>query len=233
LAELKRGIALRLGSGGFLAGYKLLFEQLGEMPGFDCLHYGALRGRDDCKQHRQGAVIGRNELKVRDLEDLALAIFGDEAEPIQILPPGAHGGTRYLTEQRRYRMADGTAGPAAAVSVHPDPRAQALLEQTRECQIGQAACRLRLVWVDEQGQKTVFLITNLPVDLGVAELVTWAGFVGGRDEEACHRWGGVWLISPSEQSRVAPTCGRRPRLRSGVGKTRRSRGRRMRAQTPL
>ena len=116
--------------------------------------------------------------------------------------PGDHGGTRYPTQQRRYRMAGGEAGPAVDVSVHPDPRAQALLEQVREREMEQAVARLRLVHRDRPA--TVYLLTNLPLDLEVAEVMTWNALCRDREAEARHRWGGVWLTSPSEQSRCAP-----------------------------
>ena len=94
------------------------------------------------------------------------------------------------------------AGPAVACRVHPDPRAQALLEQIREREIEQAVARLRLVHRDRPA--TVYLLTNLPLNLEVAELTTWNALVRDREAEACRRWGGVWLVSPSERSRCAP-----------------------------
>jgi hypothetical protein len=48
-----------------------------------------------------------------------------------------------------------------SVSVHPDPRVQAVLEQEREAEMWQAIDRLRL---------------NIPVD----ELVTWKQLIGDR-----------------------------------------------------
>ena len=96
-------------------------------------------------------VAGRLEPGVEALEDMTRAMFGDEAEAIRTITAGDHGGTRYPTEQRRYRMAGGDEGAAVAVSVHPDPRAQRLLEQIRERELEQAIARLRLVHRDAAG----------------------------------------------------------------------------------
>ena len=63
--------------------------------------------------------------------------------------------------------------------------------------------RLRLVHGRER-PATVYLLTNLPLNLEVAELTTWNALMRDREAEACHRWAGVWLAQPSEQSRCAP-----------------------------
>jgi hypothetical protein len=63
--------------------------------------------------------------------------------------------------------------------------------------------RLRLVHGREGRPATVYLLTNLPLNLEVSELVTWNELMRDRPAEACRRWRGVWLISPSELSRCA------------------------------
>jgi hypothetical protein len=47
-------------------------------------------------------------------------------------------------------------------------------------------------------------IRPLQLDLGVTQLTDWSTLVADRGAEACHRWGKIWLLSPSEQSRLAP-----------------------------
>ncbi len=142
------------------------------------------------------------------------AMFGDEAEPIVTVAPGEHGGTRYPTEQRRYRMAGGTAGPAVDVSVHPDPRAQALLEQVREREIEQAVARLRLVHRDRPA--TVYLLTNVPLNLEIATVTTWNALVRDREAEACAPLGRrVAVQRQASGQRPRRTCGRRPEAARG------------------
>ena len=57
------------------------------------------------------------------------------------------------------------------VSVHPDPRAQAILEQIRERELLQAIARLRLVHRTKPA--TVYVLTNIPLDLEVTGVATW------------------------------------------------------------
>ena len=127
------------------------------------------------------------------------------------MQPGERDIRRYPTEQRRYRMAsivsDDAAGPAVDVSVHPDPRAQALLEQVRERELEQAVARLRLVHRDRPA--TVYLLSNIPLNLEITTVTTWNALARDREAEACHRWAGVWLVqSPANRADARRTCGR-------------------------
>ena len=162
-------------------------------------HFGNLRGRDQFKHHDVAVVAGRLEPSIGELERMTRAMFGDEAGPIA---PGEHGGTRYPTERRRYRVAGDAAGQAVTVSVHPDPRAQVLLEQVRERELEQAVARLRLVHRNRPA--TVYLLTNLPLNLEIAELTTWNALARDREAEACRRWDGLWLCSASARAKAAP-----------------------------
>ena len=207
LAELQRTALRLLGDGGLLVTYKAALERL-ELPAeIDAVHLGDLRGRDGYKHHDVAVVAGRLEPSVEMLERIARGLFGDEAAPLQIIEPDANGLRRYPTEQRRYRMGGGgileeNTGPAVDVSVHPDTRAEAILEQIREREVEQAVARLRLVHRDRRA--TIWLLTNVPLDLEVAELVTWNALARDREGIACRRWAGVWLCSPGERAKAAP-----------------------------
>jgi hypothetical protein len=74
-------------------------------------------------------------------------------------------------------MCDGKAKPAN-VSVHPDPRVQAVVEQIREAEMIQAIDRLRLIHNDKR--KTVYILCSIPLDIPVDELVTWKQLAGDR-----------------------------------------------------
>jgi hypothetical protein len=204
-SELQR-LAVRLLPGsGLLVSYKGVLERL-ELPAeLATLHLGNLRGRDGYKSLDTAVIAGRLEPGALAVERMARALFGDEAEPLQAIVPDEAGRVRYPTETRRCRMAGpltDAAGPAIDVPVHPDRRAQAILEQVRERELEQAIARLRLV--HRARPATVYVLTNIPLDLEIAEVVTWNALCRNRAAEACHRWGGVWLVSPSEQSRCAP-----------------------------
>src|SRR3954452_15369640 len=205
VAELLATATRLLWEGGLFASYKAALERMEGLPAnIATLHLGTLRGRYGFKVHDRIIVAGRLEPGVVELERITRAMFGDEAEPIRTVALGEHGGTRYPAEQRRYRMAGGHAGAAVSVSVHPDARAQALLEQIRERELEQAVARLRLVHGREERPAVVYLLTNIPLNLEVAEMVTWNSLARDREGMACRRWAGVWLCSASERAKAAP-----------------------------
>jgi hypothetical protein len=204
--ELQQLTKRLLADGGLLVTYKAAVDRMQLPDEVAKLYLGNLRGRDGYKHLNTAVIAGRLEPGVLKIERMARALFGNEAEPLQTIAPDAAGIARYHTEPRRYRMTrdllGGDAGPAINVSVHPDPRAQAILEQVRERELEQAIARLRLVHRDKPA--TVYVLTNVPLDLDVAETVTWNSLCRNRAAEACHRWAGVWLIRPNEESRRAP-----------------------------
>jgi hypothetical protein len=64
------------------------------------------------------------------------------------------------------------------VSVHPDLRVHAVVEQGREAEMMQAIDRLRLI--HSERRKTVFILCSIPLDIPVDELVTWKQLIGDR-----------------------------------------------------
>ena len=109
----------------------------------------------------------------------------------------------------------------------PGPRAQALLEQIRERELEQAVARLRLVHGREGRPATVYLLSNLPLNLGVSELTTWNALMRDR------RGGGLpslgWRVAAAlpRASRCAPDLWATPEGGQGVGDGERG------CQTPL
>jgi hypothetical protein len=95
----------------------------------------------------------------------------------------------------------------AKVSVHPDPRVQAVVEQTREAEMLQAIDRLRLIHTERR--KTVYILCSIPLDIQVDELVTWNQLTGDRRLSdalaACDARGWDALpLAPRELSRRFP-----------------------------
>jgi hypothetical protein len=74
-------------------------------------------------------------------------------------------------------MRDGST-KTTSVSVHPDARVHAVVEQGREAEILQAIDRLRLI--HSERRKTVFILCSVPLDIPVDELVTWKQLIGDR-----------------------------------------------------
>jgi len=126
----------------------------------DFAHFSAIRGVDIYKDHDAAVIIGRNQPPVNEIENLGRAIYFDQPDPLNL-----SGTLAY--ETRGYCLTDCERG--VSVQVMPDPRLQAIMEQLRECETEQAISRLRLV--HHQGKpKQITVISNLPLDMEVAEL---------------------------------------------------------------
>jgi hypothetical protein len=145
------------------------------IPGVDLVHFGAVRGLDQYRDHDTVIVIGRFQPPPDGIEAPARGLWFDRPEPLRFLEPDEHGNRMMPGELRGYRTRSGE--PVAAnVSVHPDPDVQRLLEQIRECETAQAIDRLRLVHA--KTEKTVIVLSSLVLDLTVDRLTTWRDLVG-------------------------------------------------------
>jgi len=135
-----------------------------------------------------------------------MAIWYDTNEPIRRVPPDFRGRFNYPTRTRRYLFRDGTTKPAN-VSVHPDARVQAVVEQGREAEMVQAIDRLRLI--HNEKRKTVYILCKIPLDMPVDELVTWKQLTGDRRwsdalAECDERGWDALPLSAKELSRLFP-----------------------------
>jgi hypothetical protein len=141
---------------------------------FAVAHQGAIRGIDRWK-HACGIIVaGRLEPGVRDVEATAKAMFFDAPEEMTFVKAGADG-VRWPQVKRCIQLRDGTEQPID-VSVHPDAKVQALLEQMRECEVSQALARIRPV--HRATHCEVIIATNVPIPgILVDELVDWADLV--------------------------------------------------------
>ena len=106
-----------------------------------------------------------------------MAIWYDTKELIRRVRPDFRGRFNYPTRTRRYLFRDGTTQPVN-VSVHPDPRVQAVVEQIREAEMVQGIDRLRLI--HNEKRKTVYILCSIPLDIPINELVTWKQLIGDR-----------------------------------------------------
>jgi hypothetical protein len=145
--------------------------------GADVAHFGNLRGSNEFERHEIVIILGRDEPSVADAEQRAMAIWYDTKEPIWPARRDYKGQVNYPVKTRRYQMSDGTK-KSGNVSVHPDPRVQAVVEQAREAEMIQAIDRLRLIHTEKR--KTVYILCSIPLDIPVDELVTWKQLAGDR-----------------------------------------------------
>jgi hypothetical protein len=108
--------------------------------GADIAHFGNIRGSNDFKEHEIAIILGRDEPTVAAAEQRAMAIWYDTKEPIRRLSPDFRGRLNYRPRTRHYLMRHGST-KRANVAVHPDPRVQAVVDQSREAEMVQAIDR--------------------------------------------------------------------------------------------
>ncbi|MEX3314630.1 hypothetical protein [Sulfitobacter sp. PS-8MA] len=155
-----------------------------KLHGADWLWFGGRAlGSNRYKDRGSVIVLGRQELRVSDLEDLGRALWGDTpGEPLTLVTPDLSGAQRLPLAEMPYEMVDGT-GMAVRAPCHPDHRIRRLQLQTRELATRQLVERLRLAHAPYR--KRVILACNLPIPgLPVDELVSWQDLVGCRVEAA-------------------------------------------------
>lgn len=141
----------------------------------DVAHFGNLRGSNEFEDHDAVIILGRDEPSVRAAEERAMAIWYDTREPIGRISPDDNGHINYPKKLRPYTTRDNNK-IVKQVSVHRDPRVQAVVEQAREAEMLQAIDRLRLIHAERR--KTVYILCNIPLDVPVDELLTWKQLIG-------------------------------------------------------
>jgi hypothetical protein len=176
-----------------LVTYKAAATRLKVPSGCAVDHFGNIRGTDDYKPYDTVIIAGREQPRVDAAEAIARALFADDPEPLTL--------TGELMEQvRGYRLRDGSS-VAGKVSVHVDPRVQAVIEQVRERETAQAIDRLRLIHRTVPAR--VIVLSNLVLDLTVDRLTTWREIMPSRLEQAAAR-GPAVPLSASELRRCFP-----------------------------
>ncbi|MDX1400326.1 MAG: hypothetical protein R3245_00245 [Kiloniellales bacterium] len=126
-------------------------------------HFNALRGSNEFEDCDAAIIVGRAQPSPGAVEALARAIFWDDPKPLLLI-------STYIKMSTMRRMADGSE-EEEYVQRHPDPRINAILIQLREREIEQAIDRTRLIHNAEP--KTVYLLTNLPIDVEITAAAKW------------------------------------------------------------
>lgn len=176
-----------------------------ELHGARWLWFGpASLGRNDWGGFGTVVVIGREELPLEALQDMARGFWGDSDAPLELVE--ARDGQALLPEALlRVTMADGS-GRVIRARAHPDPRVRALQLQTREFATRQSVERLRLV--NASPRKRVILACKVPVPgLPVDRLLTWDELAPTRLQTAIvegAQAGGVLRLSAAGLAADAP-----------------------------
>jgi DNA polymerase III delta prime subunit len=164
-----------------LIGYKNTIEQLANdnlpcIPGY----LGNLRGTNDYQHCLALIMFGRNEPSVEDLEEYAEAVYvGDEEELIRI-QPNEKGELHYPRRIVTVRAKNGDTREIA-VSYHPDPRTNELLEMIREGEQEQAAARGRFVHRPAENACELVVMSNIPCEgIEIDRFADWAEVVPDR-----------------------------------------------------
>ncbi|WP_166434081.1 DEAD/DEAH box helicase family protein [Roseovarius spongiae] len=143
------------------------------------------QGVNDFAEYAAVVVIGRLQPAISDIEASARAVFAQDDLPIEV-----HASGPLPAADAQIFTADGSLREAP-LRMHPDPRAQAILAQSRECATLQAIARLRLA--SPTRNKRVVILSNLPLpNFPITRLSTFAAFE--RDLEHEPDWQGFVRI---------------------------------------
>lgn len=160
----EHGPALIVGNQELIGNNKKNIKSKLKFPlGSDHIHFGALRGSNRFKDFETAIIIGRHQLPIDTVETQAAALWWDSEKRL-VLSGKPH------VELRGYRHRDPKNKLGVKVMVCKDDRAQLVLELQRECESLQAIDRLRLIHNDEN--KNIFVLSSVPLDLEVDNLVT-------------------------------------------------------------
>ena len=92
----------------------------GRWGGADIVHFGAIRGCDEFKNHHTVIGLGRDQISLDKLEQLAMALRFDSPEPIHFADRDENGEANYTLASRDHEMRDGNRRPWA-VARPPGP----------------------------------------------------------------------------------------------------------------
>ncbi|WP_197492317.1 DEAD/DEAH box helicase family protein [Phaeobacter gallaeciensis] len=161
-------------------------------------HFAALRGSNDAEDCSAIFIAGRNMPPPFEVDLKARALFWDDEEPLQhdaaARPSGLSEPSERLPVQLRgYVQSSRNPMPQSGVMVpsFSDHRIEAIHAQIRDAETMQAIGRLRLV--HSPYRKRVFLLSNLPVEVEVDELVAFDELMPDRLEMEMMRKGNIPL----------------------------------------
>ena len=141
--------------------------KIGKLGTASIIHFGNLRGLDEFKDYANVIIIGRNQPTFEAVEALSGGLWWDSDDELAFTDTSTDGKYR---EARGYRDR-ANSGAGKEPSVHPDKRAQMIMEQLRESESTQALDRIRMIHQsDKPVEKKVFILSNVPLDITVDHL---------------------------------------------------------------
>lgn len=129
-------------------------------------HFGNVRGRNNLESCRRIVVISRPEPQAGDIERAQRQEFGRH-------PKESIRSAHYPSQITALRTT-GNAVSTIERAYHPDPRANALLEQVREAEVIQAVHRARPVRRSKDRPLVVEIVTGIALDLTIDTTGTFA-----------------------------------------------------------
>ena len=150
---------------------KASMGQESQLGGATVIHFGSLRGLNEYSDYRNVIILGREQPPATGAENNARSLFWDDKKPIEfLLFKGKY--KPFNNEFRPYQLKDKSV-QKVSVQVHPDKRVQLLLEQIRESESLQAIDRLRLLRPHKGGERNVYILSSVPLDLTIDNLFSW------------------------------------------------------------
>jgi hypothetical protein len=145
--------------------------QESHLEGATIIHFGNLRGLNEYSDYRNVIILGREQPSAIDIERAARGLWWDDKESIEFLPfVGQY--KPFENKPRTYHLRDKSV-KTVSTQTHPDKRVQLLLEQIRENETVQAIDRLRLLRPHKDGQRNVYILSSVPLDLTIDNLFSW------------------------------------------------------------
>jgi len=148
-------------------------------------HFQNLRGIDDFKNCDAVFITGRNQPPFSAIDGMARAIWWNDDKPLQHDEAALLGSKikdkQMPTDLRGYSMVNPTKEAGVYVYGFSDSRIEALNHQFREAETVQAIARLRMVHADYP--KEVFLLSNLPIEIPIDEVISWENLLPSIIEE--------------------------------------------------
>ena len=164
-------VALQYGP-GLIVTKKSFGERLKIPLGCQSAHFGGVLGLNEWETLGWAMIIGRNQPPASAMVHLARAFYGNARSPLNTTDslekmPVGH---QIRTGERVGQW----------VQCHVDPRVQQFMHLARENESEQALDRIRLVHLEKgEDPKPVFLLSNVPLDIEVDELVSMKQFLAG------------------------------------------------------
>ncbi|MBF0448987.1 MAG: PriCT-2 domain-containing protein [Magnetococcales bacterium] len=159
---------------GLVVGKRSFMEGLKVPSGVETAHFGGVLGLNEWEHCGYVVVIGRNQPPTESMVDQARAFYGNDLVPLDTqdnlekLPAG-------YQIRSGYRV-------GTWVQQHIDPRVQQFMRLARESESEQSIDRVRVVHKGTGEPKPVYILSNIPLDMEIDELVVLKQFLDGPSE---------------------------------------------------